>query len=137
LAGCLSADSSPDGSAGVPDLAAHVYDLAGVDLTGLYNCAALNACESKCKTKACVYTCRNMATPVAVDKQIALQNCFTQFCPTGPGQVCEPDGSGNYSATCMKCIANTKIPDGMTCTQTQSTSECSMCVAQANACAND
>ncbi len=139
LAGCLNGDyNNNDASASAPDMATpRIYDLAGVDLYGAYNCSQLNMCEAKCTTKACVFMCRNMATPTAVSKELDLQACFTQWCPTGMGQVCAPDAMGMLSSACMTCLANTYIPDGQSCSPSQNPSECHQCVAQANACTAD
>lgn len=139
LAGCLNGEyNNNDAAAPTPDMAmTKIYDLAGVDLYGAYNCSALNACEKACLTKACVYMCRNKATPQAVDKEIALQACFTMFCPNGMGQVCQPDANGAVSAACNTCIANTYLPSSASCSPSQLPSECHQCVAQAAACTND
>src|SRR5262245_56684965 len=108
IAGCLSGDfNGNDASAPGGDSPPRIYDLAGVDLYGAYNCSALNNCEHMCTTKACVFMCRNMATPTAVDKEVALQSCFQQYCPADTGKVCAPDMMGMVSAACMTCIANT------------------------------
>jgi hypothetical protein len=134
--GCLGGDYNPDMS--VPrDMTPPIYDLAGVDLYGAYNCSQLNACERACTTRSCVYLCRLKATPHAVDLEVALQDCFAQYCPTGTGQVCAPDTTGMISATCMMCIANTYVPNGQDCQSTQNPSECHQCVTQANACTAD
>src|SRR5436190_862803 len=118
LSACINGDfsSSQDLSATPPDMAQPViFDLAGVDLYGAYNCTALNACERKCTTKACVYMCRNMATPTAVQKEIALQGCFQNYCPTSAGKVCEPDAMGMITMACATCIGNTYIASGASC----------------------
>ena len=140
VAGCLNGDfNSQDAAAPVPDMAGppKVYDLSGADLYGAYNCTGLNACERACMTKACVLMCRKMATPTAVDLQINLQSCFTQFCPSDPGKVCAPDSTGMLSMACNTCINNTYIPNGMSCSPSQQVDECHQCVAQANACTAD
>jgi hypothetical protein len=139
FAGCLNGEyNNNDQGVAVPDMAqARIYDLAGVDLFGAYNCSALNACERACTTKACIYMCRNKATPQAVDKEIALQSCFGQFCPAGMGQVCAPDGTGMVSSACNSCIANSYLPQSASCSPTQLPSECHQCVAQASACSSD
>jgi hypothetical protein len=139
LAGCLNGEyNNNDASARVPDMATpRMYDLAGIDLYGAYNCTQLNACEKACTTAACVYMCRNKAAPPAVDKELALQMCFTMFCPNGMGQVCAPDANGMLSATCNACVANTYIPNNQSCSPSQMPSECHQCVAQANACTSD
>jgi hypothetical protein len=139
FAGCLNGDyNANDASVPTPpDMAMITFDLSGLDLYGAYNCTALNACERACTTKACVYMCRNMATPPAVQLEIALQGCFTMYCPTGAGQVCAPDAMGMLSPACMTCLSNTYIPEGQSCSPSQLPSECHMCVSQANACTND
>jgi hypothetical protein len=81
--------------------------------------------------------CRNMASPVSVQLEVALQGCFTQFCPTGMGQICAPDAMGMVSAACVQCISNTYIPNGSDCQSTQLPDECHSCVSQANACTAD
>lgn len=139
-AGCLSGDFNGDASVSVGDMAMtpRMYDLSGVDLSGAYNCSALNACERKCNTKACVFMCRNMATPTAVDLEVALQSCFMQYCPTGAGQVCAPDPmTGMLSSACLTCLGNTYLPSNQDCSPSQNPSECHMCLAQANACTAD
>ena len=137
FAGCINGEYNTDAAAPTPDMAQpKIYDLAGLDLYGAYNCSGLNTCEKNCMTKACIYMCRNMATPQAVDKEIALQSCFVMFCPTGSGQVCDAS-SGSVSAACNTCIANTYIANGASCSATQLPSECHQCVAQANACTSD
>ena len=140
FAGCLNGDyNANDASVAAPDMAAPLtqFDLAGVDLYNTYNCTALNACERACSTKACIYMCRNMATPPAVQKEVALQGCFTQYCPTGMGQVCMPDAMGAVSPACMTCIANTYLPSSSNCSPSQLPSECHMCVTEADACTAD
>ena len=140
LAGCINGDfSAQDAAAPVPDMAgpAKIYDLAGADLYGAYNCTALNACERVCMTKACVLMCRKMATPTAVDLQISLQGCFTQFCPSDPGKVCEPDAMGMLSMACNTCINNTYLAQSASCSPSQQVDECHQCLPQANACTAD
>ena len=140
VAGCLSGDfNTNDQGAPVPDMAkSRMFDLAGVDLYGAYNCSQLNACEKACTTKACVFMCRNMATPNAAALEMDLQSCFVANCPTGTGQVCAPDPTtGMLSMACNTCINNTYIPNGMDCSPSQNPSECHQCVAQANACTAD
>lgn len=139
LAGCLNGEyNTNDAAAPTPDMAQpKIYDLAGLDLYGAYNCTALNACEKACTTKVCIYMCRNKATPSAVDKEIALQNCFAMFCPNGMGQVCAPDANGAVSSACNTCINNTYIPNNQSCSPSQLPSECHQCVAQASACTSD
>lgn len=135
--GCLNGDySGPDMS--VPaDMALNLnFDLAGVDLYGAYNCSQLNQCETACTTKACVFMCRNMSTPQAVVKEMALQACFAQYCPTGAGQICAPSDMGTYSDACKQCINNTYVSTTGTCTP-PSAPECHMCLSQANTCATD
>jgi hypothetical protein len=139
IAGCIGGDfNAPDmGASTGPDMATpHIFDLAGVDLFGLYNCTGLNKCEQACTTPACDFMCQNMATPNAKALDTALQSCFTMFCPTGAGQVCD-GSSGMVSAVCMMCIANTYIPSGMSCQATQQTSECHQCEQEADACTAD
>ena len=83
IAGCINSDFAND--AGVPkqlDFSIPVFDLLGVDLYSAYDCKALNACENACTTAVCVFNCRKMATPTAVVEEIALQDCFGQYCPT-------------------------------------------------------
>lgn len=139
FAGCLNGDYNADASAAPPDMSSSVpmFDLAGYDLFGLYNCTGLNQCEQKCTTKACVFMCRTMATPTAVQLELNLQNCFGQYCPTGAGQVCAPDMTGMLTMACMTCIANTYVAQGQSCTSTQFPDECHMCLSQANACSAD
>jgi hypothetical protein len=136
---CINGDfASNDASVPIQDMAqARIYDLSNVDLYGAYNCSALNACERACTTKACVFMCRNMATPPAVDKEVALQSCFTQYCPTDAGKVCAPDANGMLSMACMTCLANTYLPQSQSCSPSQLPSECHACLAEANACTAD
>jgi hypothetical protein len=139
-AGCLSGDfNAPDQGAQVgPDMATtRMFDLAGYDLLGLYNCSGLNACERACTTKACVLMCRMMATPTAVALQNDLEGCFVQFCPVDPGKVCAGDAMGMVGMACNVCIANTYLPQSSSCSPTQVPDECHQCLAQANACTAD
>jgi len=140
VAGCLNGNfnSQDQGvTAPPPDLSMRVFDIAGLDLFGLYNCTQLNACDVKCTTPVCVLMCKNMATPSAKALEADLQSCFAQYCPNGMGQVCAPDAMGMLSMACQACINNTYIPSGMSCSPTQTPSECHQCVTQANACTAD
>jgi hypothetical protein len=140
LAGCIGGDyNAPDQGVNVgPDMAMpKIYDLAGVDLLGLYNCSGLNACEKACTTAACVFMCRQMATPHAVDLQKALESCFTQYCPVGMGMVCAGDATGMVSMACNVCINNTYLPQSASCSPTQTPDECHQCLQQANDCTAD
>ncbi|HXU73411.1 MAG TPA: hypothetical protein VN947_29025 [Polyangia bacterium] len=138
LAGCINGDfnQNDQGVSTPPDMTAKIFDIAGVDLYGAYNCVGLNTCERACTTPACVFMCQSMATPSAKSLDSALQGCFNQFCPSGAGQVCDAS-SGMVSAICMMCISNTYIPKGMSCQASQMVSECHQCVDQANACTAD
>ncbi len=138
LAGCINGDfNAPDMAATGPDMATpKIFDLAGVDLFGLYNCTALNKCEQNSTTAAGVFMCQSMATPSAKALDTALQSCFTTNCPTGAGMVCDAS-SGMVSAICMTCISNTYIPSGMSCQATQMQSECHQCEQEADACTAD
>lgn len=139
LAGCLNGDfNSSDASVPQPDLATpRLFDLAGVDLFGAYNCSALNACERACTTKVCVFMCRNMATPTAVSLEMSLQSCFMQYCPTTTGAVCAPGPMGMLTSACMICLSNTYLAQSQDCSPSQNPSECHMCLSQANACTAD
>ncbi len=139
VAGCLSGDfnGQDQGVSSPPDLSMRVFDIAGLDLFGLYNCTQLNACDRACTTPVCVLMCKNMATPSAKALESDLQNCFVQYCPNGMGQVCAPDATGMISMACTACINNTYIPSGTDCSPTQNPSECHQCVQQANACTAD
>jgi hypothetical protein len=139
VAGCLNGDfNSQDAGVPMPDLAApHLFDLAGLDLFGATNCSQLNACERACTTKACVFMCRNMATPTAVALEMDLQSCFAKSCPSGMSMVCAPDAMGMLSMACNVCINNTYIPKGMSCSPTQNPSECHTCEMEADACTAD
>lgn len=140
FAGCLNGDYNGDASAAPPpDLSVNipVFDLAGVDLFNTYNCSALNQCIQKCTTAACVFMCRNMATPTARALEDALEGCFKMYCPTGMGQVCAPDANGMLTSVCMMCLSNTYVPSGQSCQATQQVDECHQCVQQANACTAD
>lgn len=139
VAGCLNGDFAPQDQAVTvpPDMARRMFDIAGLDLAGAYNCTALNQCVRACTTKACVFMCRNMATPSAVALEMDLESCFVTNCPTGMGQVCAPDSMGMLSMACNVCINNTYIPSSMDCSPTQNPSECHQCVAQADACTAD
>ena len=139
VAGCLNGDynGADQGVTVPPDMAMRIFDIAGLDLTGDYNCTALNACERACTTKACVFMCRNMATPSAVALETDLDNCFLQYCPAGTGQVCAADAMGMVSMACTACINNTYLPENAACSPTQMPSECHMCLQQANACTAD
>ncbi|HEX8950657.1 MAG TPA: hypothetical protein VF945_02375 [Polyangia bacterium] len=139
LAGCLGGDfnSKDQGVTNPPDLSTRIFDIAGLDLFGLYNCTQLNTCDKNCTTAACVQLCKNMATPSAKALEADLQSCFQQFCPVGAGQVCAPDAMGMLSMACSVCINNTYLPAGASCSPTQNPDECHQCVQQANACTAD
>jgi len=139
LAGCLSGDfnSQDQGVTTPPDLSMRIFDIAGLDLFGLYNCTQLNACDKACTTAACVQLCKNMATPSAKALEADLQSCFLQFCPAGAGQVCAPDAMGMLSMACNACINNTYLPQNTSCSPTQVPDECHQCLTQANACTAD
>jgi hypothetical protein len=140
IAGCINGDFNPpdQGVSMGPDMAmSRMFDIAGLDLFGLYNCSQLNMCDHNCTTPVCVLMCHNMATPIAKALEGDLQSCFQQYCPTGAGQVCAPDAMGMVSMACVACVNNTYIPNGMDCSPTQLPSECHQCVQQANACTAD
>jgi len=136
VAGCLSGDYNGDqGVSGSPDLSLRMFDIAGLDLFGAYNCGALNMCVRNCSTPACVQLCKNMATPIAKALENDLEGCFLQYCPAAG--VCMPDAMGMLSVACNTCIANTFIPAGASCSATQNPDECHKCLPQANACTAD
>jgi hypothetical protein len=137
VAGCLSGDfNGNDQGVSVPkDMTLPVFDIAGLDLFGAYNCGALNMCVRNAGTPAQVQLCKNMATPQAKALENALESCFLGFCP-GSG-VCMPDAMGMLSVACNTCIANTYLPPGASCSPTQNPDECHQCVDQANACTAD
>jgi hypothetical protein len=89
--GCLDGDYNPDMS--VPrDLTPPIYDLAGVDLYGAYNCSQLNACERACTNKSCVYLCRLKATPHAVGHLHDVRRQYLH--PRGPGLSVDAESVG-------------------------------------------
>jgi len=139
VAGCLSGDFNPQdqGVTTPPDLSMRIFDIAGLDLFGLYNCSQLNMCDRMATTPAQVQLCKNMATPIAKSLESDLQSCFHQYCPTGMGQVCEPDAMGMLSMACQACINNTYLPQSASCSPTQQVDECHQCLSQANACTAD
>ena len=139
VAGCLNGDfnGQDQGVTTPPDLSMRMFDIAGLDLFGLYNCSQLNACDHNAKTPAEVQLCKNMATPIAKALEADLQNCFLQYCPAGMGQVCAPDAMGMLSMACQACINNTYIPQSASCSPTQQVDECHQCLNQANACTAD
>jgi len=137
-AGCL------DGTAPTDDMSASEVDMAGMvtpdlqraDLFGLLNCAALDKAEAMCNANnaTCVSQLRKMATPSAIQKDEALQQCFHAQCPLNG--VCMPDSSGNYSAACVQCVQNTVKADKSACTPTGAP-ECTQCYNQAQICLAD
>jgi hypothetical protein len=134
--GCLpDAADDNDGSAAVMDLGSQ-SDLEGADLYGFLNCAALDKAEAQCKADnaTCVSELRKMATPSAVTKDEALQQCFHMYCPLSG--VCTPDGSGNYTTACQTCVANTLKSSPSDCSPA-SAPECTKCYNQGQACLND
>lgn len=139
LAGCLNGDfnNKDQGVTMPPDLSMRIFDIAGLDLFGLYNCSQLNACDHKAMSPADVQLCKNMATPSAKALEADLQSCFLQFCPAGAGQVCAPDATGMMTMACSACIGNTYLPQSASCSPTQVPDECHQCLNQANACTAD
>lgn len=138
--GCLDGGGS-DLDMGMTDVdmsIGELPDLAKADLTGLLNCAALDKAESMCKATnaTCVMELRKMATPSAVAKDEALQQCFHMYCPLGTGMVCEPNGNGDYTPACIQCVNNTLKASQPDCTPTTAT-ECAKCYNQGQACIND
>ena len=138
LAGCLDDCGGADASATV-DMGAAV-DFAGVDFLGVYNCSQLNACEQLCKNLMCVAACRQMASPSAVTKDVALQKCFNQFCPQASDMaspICAADPvSGVRSAACTTCINNTLKAATTDCSPVTAP-ECKMCFNPAQECNAD
>ncbi len=53
-------------------------------------CVALNGCIDDCKTEACVRSCVDAASTVAVDQLLALYECHEAKCESSPS---EPSGS--------------------------------------------
>jgi hypothetical protein len=139
-AGCLDAAATDDAAASAVDMrTGPVGDLFGVDLFGAYHCGALNACEKACKNSLCIDNCRKMSTPDAVQKELALQGCFNQYCPQQSDMahaICERDANGNFSGACLTCVDNTKVRNGSDCTPA-SAPECHQCLTPATTCAND
>ena len=137
VAGCLSGDFNANTPA---DLAIPIFDLYGLDLTGAYNCEALNACEKLCATPVCIFMCRQKATPTATFEEIELQNCFSQYCPAandmgGAGLCAIINDMGATSAACQTCINNTYVAEGMSCSG--KAPECHKCLSQAATCSAD
>ena len=140
LAGCLpSADtgdggSDNDASANVTDMI--TVDLTNVDYAGYLNCAALDKAEAKClaTNATCVEQLRMMATPAAIEKDTALQQCFHQYCPLNG--ICMPDSNGMYTPACLQCVNNTLQATGSACTPA-SAPECTLCYNQGQACLMD
>ena len=82
--------------------------------------------------------CRNMATPTAVALADRSQNCFTQVCPTGAGQVCEPDAMGMLEHAVQHLHQQLVLAaTSASCSPSQNPSECHQCVPQADACTAD
>ena len=137
FAGCLGSTSPGDASANF-DLETN-FDLGNTDLAGAYNCSQLNDCEQKCKHTMCA-ACREMATPQAVAKELALQSCFNQYCPQKSDMsapICAPDPTtGMFSTACMTCVANTQAASSTSCNPTGAP-ECTRCFTQVQACKND
>src|SRR3954465_11038706 len=119
VAGCLNVDfNGQDQGVSMPrDMTLKIFDIAGLDLFGDYNCSGLNMCVRNASTAAQVQLCKNMATPQAKSLENDLESCFLQFCP--PATVCMPDSMGMLSVACNTCIANTYLPAGASCSPTQ------------------
>lgn len=139
-AGCLDS-AMPDVDMGLTDqdmAVEELPDLKNADLTGLLNCAALNAAENMCKATnaTCVMELRKMATFSAIQKDEALQQCFHTNCPLSTGSVCEPNSSGDYTPACIQCVQNTLKASATDCTP-PSANECTKCYNQGQACIHD
>jgi hypothetical protein len=138
LTGCLpsAATDDEDGSASIVDGGFDPGDLAGADLAGFLNCAALDKAEAECDplNSTCYMELRLMATPGAIQKDQALQQCFHAQCPLNA--VCMPDGNGKYTVACLTCVANTLKASPTDCTP-PSTKECTKCYNQGQTCLND
>jgi hypothetical protein len=135
-AGCIDSGNGNDGKPA--DLAIQ-YDLVGIDFLGAYNCAQLNACEKLCRNLMCVSACRQMATPSALGKEVALQGCFNQYCPQDPSTAAcgrDQDGKIVNEAGCNACLANTLQATSGACTPS-SAPECTKCFNQAQDCNSD
>lgn len=142
VAGCLDGPAGSDDASAVVDMSSEndVDGSGGGDLAGVYHCAQLNACEQLCKNLMCVAACRQMATASAVTKDVALQNCFNQFCPQQSDMaspICAQDPTtGARSAACTTCINNTLQATTTACSPTTAP-ECRMCYNPAQDCQND
>jgi hypothetical protein len=136
--GCLDGGGGDDMSASV-DMASPSGDGGDGD-AGIYNCLQLNSCEQKCKNLMCVAACRQLATASALDKELALQKCFNQYCPQALDMgtpICAPDPTtGARSQACATCLTNTQQPSTTSCNPT-SAPECTKCFNQAQDCTND
>lgn len=140
LSGCLDATGVLDASA-VVDLTPPSADLYGEDFSGAYHCAELNQCESGCDPHnlLCLTVCRNLATPSALTKDQAVQQCFNQSCPQANdlgAAICALDANGKRSAACTTCLANTQQANPSGC-MPASAPECHACYTQAMNCQHD
>jgi hypothetical protein len=139
-AGCLDS-AMPDTDMGLTDqdmAVEELPDLKNADLTGLLNCAALNAAENMCKATnaTCVMELRKMATPQTIQKDEMLQQCFHMYCPLNG--ICMPNGNGDYTANCVQCVQNTLQASATACTPAGGImGECTKCYNQGQACIND
>jgi hypothetical protein len=136
--GCLDGGAPDDMSMILEDLSGGgtMPDLEKADLTGLLNCAALDKAEAMCNANnaTCVSELRKMATPTAVVKDEALQQCFHTNCPLNG--VCTPDPGGNYSQACKDCVNNTLQSSGTSCTPPNGMG-CQKCYNDGQVCLND
>ena len=148
VAGCLSGSYNGDMSATPGDMSVSVeppdlsitynFDLSGLDLAGLSNCAQLNLCEQG-KTPAQALMCEQNATPPAKAKEADLQSCFKKYCPVVADMaagVCAPNDMGVTSAMCQTCIDNTYVAAGAAC-DPPTAPECHMCLHEAEVCLAD
>jgi hypothetical protein len=128
--GCLGSPAAGDASANV-DMPGPA-DLTFVDYAGDYDCVQLNQCLQPCKNQLCINACIAMSTPSAVATQMAVQQCFAQYCPTTAGGTC----ADPTATLCLVCLQNAQAAMSMACQPTDAP-ECHQCLTQVTACRND
>ncbi len=105
----------------------------------MLTCVELNSCTRACTDATCVEACRVRATPSAIDKESALQTCFSSSCPqsnaTGDA-VCMQSPSGTFSTDCVRCIENTQVARNLDCSPPEAP-ECHACLTQYDLCSAD
>jgi len=72
-------------------------------------CGGFIMCANNCMDQMCVQTCYSNTTAMGQQLAQALLGCLQMACPSGMGQVCDPNG--NMQA-CSTCYANAQMMNG-------------------------